>query len=61
MTVDPVQMSGAVPFPSNPTGASGRRFQLLVAGSYAAASFDRVGKDYSGYIAFDKRQVTIAG
>jgi uncharacterized protein (DUF427 family) len=23
------------------------------------ASFDRVGKDYSGYIAFDKRQVTI--
>lgn len=24
------------------------------------ASFDRVGRDYSGYIAFDKRQVTIA-
>jgi uncharacterized protein (DUF427 family) len=24
------------------------------------ASFDRVGKDYSGYIAFDKQQVTIA-
>lgn len=23
------------------------------------ASFDRVGKDYSGYIAFDKRQVSI--
>lgn len=23
-------------------------------------SFDRVGEDYSGYIAFDKRQVTIA-
>lgn len=23
------------------------------------ASFDRVGKDYSGYIAFDKQQVTI--
>jgi uncharacterized protein (DUF427 family) len=23
------------------------------------ASFDRVGKDYSGYVAFDKRQVTI--
>jgi uncharacterized protein (DUF427 family) len=23
-------------------------------------SFDRVGKDYSGYIAFDKQQVTIA-
>lgn len=22
-------------------------------------SFDRVGRDYSGYIAFDKRQVTI--
>jgi uncharacterized protein (DUF427 family) len=25
------------------------------------ASFERVGADYSGYIAFDKRQVTIAG
>ena len=25
------------------------------------ASFDRVGKDYSGYVAFDKQQVTIAG
>jgi uncharacterized protein (DUF427 family) len=24
-------------------------------------SFDRVGKDYSGYVAFDKRQVTITG
>jgi uncharacterized protein (DUF427 family) len=24
------------------------------------ASFDRVGKDYSGYIAFDKHQVTMA-
>jgi len=24
------------------------------------ASFDRVGKDYSGYVAFDKQQVTIA-
>jgi uncharacterized protein (DUF427 family) len=24
------------------------------------ASFDRVGKDYSGYVAFDKRQATIA-
>ena len=24
-------------------------------------SFDRVGKDYSGYVAFDKQQVTIAG
>jgi uncharacterized protein (DUF427 family) len=24
------------------------------------ASFDRVGKDYSGYVAFDKKQVTIA-
>jgi uncharacterized protein (DUF427 family) len=23
------------------------------------ASFDRVGKDYSGYVAFDKQQVTI--
>ena len=23
------------------------------------SSFDRVGKDYSGYIAFDKQQVTI--
>ena len=23
------------------------------------ASFDRVGKDYAGYVAFDKRQVTI--
>jgi uncharacterized protein (DUF427 family) len=23
-------------------------------------SFDRVGKDYSGYVAFDKRQVTVA-
>jgi uncharacterized protein (DUF427 family) len=23
------------------------------------ASFDRVGSDYSGYVAFDKRQVTI--
>jgi uncharacterized protein (DUF427 family) len=23
------------------------------------ASFDRVGRDYSGYVAFDKRQVTI--
>jgi hypothetical protein len=22
-------------------------------------SFDRVGNDYSGYVAFDKRQVTI--
>jgi uncharacterized protein (DUF427 family) len=25
------------------------------------ASFDRVGKDYSGYIAFDKQQATISG
>jgi uncharacterized protein (DUF427 family) len=25
------------------------------------SSFDRVGKDYSGYVAFDKRQVTVAG
>jgi uncharacterized protein (DUF427 family) len=25
------------------------------------ASFDRVGKDYSGYVAFDKQQVTVAG
>jgi hypothetical protein len=24
-------------------------------------AFDRVGKDYSGYVAFDKRQVTVAG
>lgn len=24
------------------------------------ASFDRVGQDYSGYVAFDKTQVTIA-
>jgi hypothetical protein len=24
------------------------------------ASFDVVGKDYSGYVAFDKRQVTVA-
>jgi uncharacterized protein (DUF427 family) len=24
------------------------------------SSFDRVGKDYSGYVAFDKQQVTIA-
>ncbi len=24
------------------------------------ASFDRVGTDYSGYVAFDKRQVTVA-
>jgi uncharacterized protein (DUF427 family) len=24
------------------------------------ASFDRVGRDYSGYVAFDKAQVTIA-
>jgi uncharacterized protein (DUF427 family) len=24
------------------------------------ASFDRVGKDYSGYVAFDKRQATIS-
>jgi uncharacterized protein (DUF427 family) len=24
------------------------------------ASFDRVGKNYSGYVAFDKQQVTIA-
>jgi uncharacterized protein (DUF427 family) len=24
------------------------------------ASFDRVRKDYSGYVAFDKRQVTIS-
>ncbi len=24
------------------------------------ASFDRVGKDYTGYVAFDKNQVTIA-
>jgi hypothetical protein len=24
------------------------------------ASFDRVGKDYSGYVAFDKQQVSIA-
>jgi uncharacterized protein (DUF427 family) len=24
------------------------------------ASFDRVGSDYSGYIAFDKRQVTLS-
>ena len=24
------------------------------------ASFDRVGQDYSGYVAFDKRQVTVA-
>jgi uncharacterized protein (DUF427 family) len=24
------------------------------------SSFDRVGKDYSGYIAFDKQQVTVA-
>jgi uncharacterized protein (DUF427 family) len=23
------------------------------------ASFDRVGKDYSGYVAFDKKQVTL--
>jgi uncharacterized protein (DUF427 family) len=23
------------------------------------ASFDRVGRDYTGYVAFDKRQVTI--
>ncbi len=23
------------------------------------ASFDRVGKDYSGYVAFDKRQVNV--
>ncbi len=26
-----------------------------------ATSFKRVGKDYSGYIAFDKKQATIAG
>jgi uncharacterized protein (DUF427 family) len=25
------------------------------------ASFDRVGQDYSGYVAFDKSQVTVAG
>ena len=25
------------------------------------ASFDRVGKDYSSYVAFDKKQVSIAG
>jgi len=25
-----------------------------------AASFERVGKDYSGYVAFDKKQITIA-
>jgi uncharacterized protein (DUF427 family) len=25
------------------------------------SSFDRVGKDYSDYVAFDKRQVTVAG
>ena len=25
------------------------------------ASFDRVGRDYSGYVAFDKQQVKIAG
>ena len=24
------------------------------------SSFDRVGKDYTGYVAFDKQQVTIA-
>jgi uncharacterized protein (DUF427 family) len=24
------------------------------------ASFDRVGSDYSGYVAFDKRQVTVS-
>jgi uncharacterized protein (DUF427 family) len=24
------------------------------------SSFDRVGKDYSGYVAFDKEQVTIS-
>jgi hypothetical protein len=24
------------------------------------ASFDRVGKDYRGYVAFDKQQITIA-
>jgi len=24
------------------------------------ASFDRVGRDYSGYVAFDKKQVTLA-
>jgi uncharacterized protein (DUF427 family) len=24
------------------------------------SSFDRVGKDYSGYVAFDKRQVTVS-
>ena len=24
------------------------------------SSFERVGKDYSGYVAFDKRQVTLA-
>ena len=24
------------------------------------ASFDRVGRDFSGYVAFDKRQVTIS-
>ena len=25
------------------------------------ASFERVGKDYSGYVAFDKRQVSLTG
>jgi uncharacterized protein (DUF427 family) len=25
------------------------------------ASFDRVGRDYSGYVAFDKKQVAVAG
>jgi uncharacterized protein (DUF427 family) len=25
------------------------------------ASFDRVGRDYSGYVAFDQQQVTITG
>lgn len=24
------------------------------------SSFDRVGKDYTGYVAFDKKQITIA-
>jgi hypothetical protein len=28
--------------------------------AFTGASFDRVGKDYSGYVAFDKQRVTIA-
>jgi hypothetical protein len=54
-------LDGRGPLPRRSAGGSAYHDAAWSYSHLYPATVDRVGKDYSGYVAFDKRQVTFSG